>query len=119
MKGPAALDVFACPAGHIFLHRSDACPACGAPFRTRRVPPYATLVLQTTVRVNPGGEPFRLGIAVTRCGRARTLCRLEGSLRGSGHDPVILVRRGDGFVARGAAYRPGRAARVTGARSRG
>jgi hypothetical protein len=68
--------------------------------RAARVAPDATLLLLTTVRVSPWGAPFRLGLAVTVCGRARTLCHVEGRVRGSGSDAVVLERRGDVFVAR-------------------
>jgi len=61
------------------------------------------LELVTTVRVNPTGEPYQLGIAVTRAGRARTICRVEGPVRAVGHDPVVLERRGDMIIARGSA----------------
>jgi hypothetical protein len=62
----------------------------------------ATLVLVTTVRVNPFGAPFRLGLVVTRCGRARVLCRIDGAVRGSGHDHVVLEERDGVFYARAA-----------------
>jgi len=58
------------------------------------------LVLVTTVRVNPSGKPFQLGIAVTCSGRARTICRVEGNMRALGHDRVVLERRGKVIVAR-------------------
>jgi uncharacterized OB-fold protein len=95
-----ALETFSCRAGHTLLHPHPACPRCGAPLSVRRVSPLARLLFVTTVHVNPGGAPFRLGIAVTRSGRARTLCRVEGCVRESGHDPVVLERRGGVFVAR-------------------
>ncbi len=60
----------------------------------------AILVLVTTVRVNPTGVPFRLGVAVTRAGRARVLCRVEGRVRASGHDRVVLEERDGVVVAR-------------------
>jgi uncharacterized OB-fold protein len=97
---PPRLSAFACARGHTYLHAHDACPQCAAPLRRRWIPPAATLTLDTTVRVTPGGEPFVLGIAVTRCGRARTLCRVDASIRGHGYDRVILERNGDIFVAR-------------------
>jgi len=60
----------------------------------------AVLVLVTTVRVNPTGTPFRLGVAITRRGRARVLCRVEGRVRESGHDRVVLEERDGVVVAR-------------------
>jgi hypothetical protein len=54
-------------------------------------------VLVTTVRVNPSGVPFRLGVAVARSGRARVLCRVADAVRGSGYDRVVLEER-DGVV---------------------
>jgi hypothetical protein len=50
----------------------------------------ARLVLVTTVRVNPSGAPFRLGVAIEGCGRARVLCVVEGAVRGLGYDRVLL-----------------------------
>lgn len=100
MTRPARLAAFACARGHVYLHAQDTCPQCGGPLRHRWIPPVATLTLDTTVRVTPRGDPFVLGIAVTHCGRARTLCRVDGSIRGHGYDLVILEKDGDVFVAR-------------------
>jgi uncharacterized OB-fold protein len=96
----ARLGAFVCARGHAYLHAQDACPQCGARLQARWIPPDATLTLDTTVRVTPDGDPFVLGIAVTRCGRARALCRVEGTIRGHGYDHVVLEKRGDVFVAR-------------------
>jgi len=96
----ARLFAFACARGHTYLHAQDACPQCGTRLRARWIPPDATLTLETTVRVTPDGAPFVLGIAVTRCGRARTLCRVDGGIRRQGYDRVVLEREGDVFVAR-------------------
>lgn len=60
----------------------------------------ARLVLVTTVRVNPSGAPFRLGVAIEGCGRARVLCVVEGAVRGLGYDRVVLEERGGVTVAR-------------------
>lgn len=65
----------------------------------------ATLVLVTTVRVNPTGAPFRLGIAILRSGRSRVLCRVEGSVRGSGYDRVMIEEKNGVTVARPARTR--------------
>ena len=50
----------------------------------------AVLVFVTTVRVNPSGVPYRLGLAIARSGRTRLLCRVEGEVRESGRDRVWL-----------------------------
>lgn len=60
----------------------------------------ARLVLVTTVRVNPSGAPFRLGVAVKRSGRERVLCVVEGAVRGLGYDRVVLEERNGVTVAR-------------------
>jgi hypothetical protein len=90
-----------CERGHVHAHpqHDSSCDACGARTRATRVLADATLVLVTTVRVNPFGAPFRLGLAVTKCGRARVLCRIEGAVRGSGHDRVRLEARAGVFYA--------------------
>ena len=95
------LKALRCIHGHITLQQDPACTTCGAALRQLCLAPFAVLELVTTVRVNPSGEPFQLGIAVTRAGRARTICRVEGAVRGLGHDPVVLERRGDMIIARG------------------
>lgn len=100
MSGPTRIAAWQCARGHTSLHPDQACTACGGRLRTLEIAPDATLLFATTVRVNPSGQPFQLGVAVTRCGRARTLCRIEGALRGLGHDVVVLERRGDVIVAR-------------------
>ena len=99
MTRRSRLSAFACARGHTYLHAQECCPECGGPLRERWIPPAATLTLDTTVRVTRG-DPFVLGIAITRCGRARTLCRVEGGIRGQGYDRVVLEREGDVFVAR-------------------
>ncbi len=60
----------------------------------------ARLVLVTTVRVNPSGTPFRLGVAVARRGRERVICVVEGAVRGLGYDRVLLEERDGIIVAR-------------------
>ena len=65
----------------------------------------ARLVLVTTVRVNPTGAPFRLGVAVMRSGRERVLCVVEGAVRGLGYDWVVLEERDGVTVARRARRR--------------
>jgi hypothetical protein len=97
------LTAWCCIEGHMTLQNDPACTRCGASLRELCIAPQAVLELVTTVRVNPSGEPFQLGIAVTRAGRARTICRVEGPVRAVGHDPVVLERRGDMIIARGGA----------------
>ena len=63
----------------------------------------ARLVLVTTVRVNPSGAPFRLGVAIAR--RERVLCVVEGAVRGLGYDRVLLEERDGVTVARPAPRR--------------
>ena len=65
----------------------------------------ARLVLVTTVRVNPSGTPFRLGMAIERRGRARVLCVVEGAVRGLGYDRVLLEECDGVTVARPARHR--------------
>ena len=94
------LSAWRCDRGHVGLYADEACATCGERLRPVQIPADAVLELVTTVRVNPTGQPFQLGIAVTRAGRARTVCRVEGGVRGLGHDAVVLERRGDTIVAR-------------------
>lgn len=91
-----------CGRGHVYAHPREGglCTACGARTHETRVRGHATLILVTTVRVNPFGAPFRLGLAVTRSGRVRVLCRVVGPVRGSGNDRVVLEEEDGVFVAR-------------------
>jgi hypothetical protein len=89
-----------CRGGHLSVQLDERCRVCGEPMRDVAIRPDAVLELVTTVRVNPTGEPFQLGVAVTRAGRVRTICRVEGAVRGLGNDVVVLERRGDVVVAR-------------------
>jgi uncharacterized OB-fold protein len=100
MKRQPRLDARRCARGHVSLHPDAACSICGEPTRRARVHGDAVLELVTTVRVNPSGQPFQLGVAVLRAGRSRTLCRVEGPVRGLGNDAVMLERRGAMIVAR-------------------
>jgi hypothetical protein len=95
------LSAWGCARGHITLQHDSACAACGASLGAMHIAPDAVLELVTTVRVNPTGVPYQLGIAITRAGRARTICRVEGAVRALGHDRVVLERRGDMIVAHG------------------
>lgn len=95
------LTAWRCIHDHMTLQKDAACTSCGAPLRELCIAPDAVLELVTTVRVNPSGEPYQLGIAVTRSGRARTICRVEGAVRALGHDAVVLERRGNMIIAHG------------------
>jgi len=95
------LTAWRCIEGHMTLQKDPACTTCGASLRELRITPQAVLELVTTVRVNPTGQPYQLGIAITCAGRARTICRVEGAVRALGHDRVLLERRGDMIVAHG------------------
>jgi uncharacterized OB-fold protein len=81
-----------CAEGTLYLHDHDTCPVCGSPLVGVRIPSAARLISHTVVRVNPSGEPFRLGVAVAAAGAA-TLCIVEGDIRGNGRDRVTLVLR--------------------------
>lgn len=107
-----------CARGHVSLHADAACAACGSPMRDVRIRGEAVLELVTVVRINPTGRPYQLGVAITRAGHVRTICRVEGAVRGLGNDAVMLERRDGIIVARarrrlrarnraGAASRPG------------
>jgi uncharacterized OB-fold protein len=89
-----------CERGHVHAQAGERCPECGGRTRATRLAGRATLVLVTTVRINPSGAPFRLGVAVTRSGRARVLCRVAGAVRGTGRDPVVLEETEGVMVAR-------------------
>ena len=95
------LQAWICARHHMTLQHDSECGTCGASLHEFHIAPDAVLELVTTVHVNPSGEPFQLGIAVTRSGHARTICRVEGAVRALGHDRVVLERRGDMIVARG------------------
>ncbi|HEX6789798.1 MAG TPA: hypothetical protein VF247_00680 [Candidatus Krumholzibacteria bacterium] len=99
-RRPGRLDARRCARGHVSLHADPACATCGAPMRDVRIRADAVLELVTVVRVNPTGQPYQLGVAITRAGRVRTICRVEGSVRGLGTDAVVLERRDDMIVAR-------------------
>jgi hypothetical protein len=99
-RPPRSVVATRCERGHVHAQQLDSvCGVCGARTQATRLCADATLVLVTTVRVNPFGAPFRLGLAVTRYGRARVLCRVDGAVRGSGHDRVVLEAREGVFYA--------------------
>ena len=92
-----------CLKGCIWLHEYDDCPNCGGRLVEVKIPSRATLISNTTVRVNPSGSPIRLGVA-RAAGGATTLCIIEGKVRGYGRDRVHLVLRNGRYhaLARGA-----------------
>jgi hypothetical protein len=94
------LAAWRCQRGHVHLHGAVSCPDCGSSLQAARVAPDARIIATTTVRVNPSGRPFVLGLAVTRCGHARTLCVVETEIRGNGRDPVWLCNEAGVMVAR-------------------
>ena len=100
MKRRQRIDARSCRRGHVSLQRDDACVRCGERLHPVRIRADAVLELVTVVRVNPSGRPYQLGVAVTYAGRVRTLCRVDGEVRGVGNDRVVLERRGDMIVAR-------------------
>jgi len=98
------IDALACACGALVLHARPECPACEGRLFPARVAARATLVASTVVRVNPTGTPYRLGVARV-AGGARTLCVVEGAVRGNGRDRVRLERRDGRVYARAARAR--------------
>ncbi|HEX5131266.1 MAG TPA: hypothetical protein VFX92_02135 [Candidatus Krumholzibacteria bacterium] len=94
------LAAWRCAAGHVHIHAASGCPACGGALRAVAIRPEARLIAMTTVRVTPDGTPFRLGVAVTRAGNARTLCIVVGAVRGTGRDAVLLREENGSIIAR-------------------
>jgi hypothetical protein len=123
MSRAGRLRAWRCGLGHVQLNEDTSCGACGRPLRPARIGAAARLIAATTVRVNPAGRPFVLGVAVTRCGRARTLCVVETPIRGNGRDAVRLAERDGVIVARGCGdsrrARPALKARNPGPRATG
>lgn len=85
-----------CANGHEYFYRHARCPACDAPLEEGVVDGAAILAGYTTVRVNPSGKPFRLGLARIASGAA-TLCLIDDDA-GVG-DAVTLRVTGDVFHA--------------------
>ena len=83
--------IYVCENGHAFVVEHDTCPDCGASLARRSDAPSARLVTHTVVRVNPSGEPFRLGLAETASG-ARTLCIVDDDV--SGDEGELYARDG-------------------------
>lgn len=103
-RADAHLPALRCACGAVYLYPHDTCPRCGGALVPVRVRSEARLVSHTTVRVNPTGVPYRLGVAVTHSG-ASTLCVVEGAVRGNGRDRVQLVLRDGRYHALGARSR--------------
>ena len=92
------LQLYRCGSKHAFFRRYSECPLCGASTSGVREHPRATLISQTTVRMNPGGDPFRLGLAQTDYG-ARTLCIIETGVSHDENETVMLRRKGELYYA--------------------
>jgi uncharacterized OB-fold protein len=95
---PRLLTIRRCENSHAFFYSHPTCPYCGGAVRPADVPPLARLVSRTTVRVNPNGTPFGLGLARLPCG-AQTLCILAESSDMAVGSEVIVSRRGDLYFA--------------------
>lgn len=95
------ITIHRCAGGHEFFHAYDHCPDCGAPLDRADIDDTAELVVETTVRVNPGGLPFRLGVARVFSG-ARTLCIIEEDAP-TGSGATVRLRRVDGVYRAGTA----------------
>jgi uncharacterized OB-fold protein len=83
--------VHRCRNAHEFFHAYDSCPSCGGSLEAVRSGARAVLLTATTVRVNPSGEPFRLGLVRLESG-AGTLC-IVGDERLRPGDHVTLSRQ--------------------------
>jgi uncharacterized OB-fold protein len=92
------ITAYRCPLGCLFLYRHQRCPNCSGLLLDVRLPGDAVLLTHTTVHVTPTGQPVRLGIAEVRRG-LRTLCIVEGGVRGNGRDRVQLVVRDGRYIA--------------------
>jgi len=98
------VSIRSCACGARFAHRDDACPQCGRQLCPARVRSVGRLLCETTVRVNPTGHPFRLGLVRLAKG-VTALCIVSGLTRGSGYDRVRIVTKDGVFHAIGAAAR--------------
>jgi uncharacterized OB-fold protein len=99
-RTPSRIPAFRCTRGHLFVVQHASCPSCGLPLVATSIQARGTLLLHTTVRVTPSGEPLELGVVRTPAG-ATTLCRIRGRIRGNGRDAVELVVEEGRFVALG------------------
>jgi uncharacterized OB-fold protein len=84
--------LFRCAGGHVCFYPHERCPECDLDLAELRQPAAAWIVSQTTVRVNPTGLAFRLGIARVACG-AKTLCLIEDGVPPQDNVPVTLENR--------------------------
>ena len=102
------LNAWRCHCGAAYLFEHPACPSCGGRLQPTRIADAARLLTHTTVRVNPTGSPYRIGVAATSCG-ATTLCVIDGDIRGTGYERVRLELRDGRYhaVAANARTRPG------------
>jgi uncharacterized OB-fold protein len=90
--------LYRCPSGHAYFVKHARCPECDLELAESRQPPAAVIVSQTTVRVNPTGAPFRLGVAEVQSG-AKTLCVIRETVPEGDLVSVTLERRGDLYHA--------------------
>jgi len=90
--------LYSCPSGHAYFIRHAHCPECRLELAESRQPSTAVIVSQTTVRVNPAGPPFRLGVAKVESG-AKTLCVIDETVPDGDLVSVTLERRGDLYHA--------------------
>lgn len=89
------LRIYVCANRHSFFENHDACPACAKPLEASTADPHARLISHTTVRVNPTGEAFVLGVAEI-AGGAKTLCIVEDGI----DERVVLYERHRLYYAR-------------------
>jgi uncharacterized OB-fold protein len=92
---PEPIRIYVCKNRHTSFENRDACATCATPLEAFSADPEAALISHTTVRVNPTGEPFVLGMAEIASG-AKTLCVVEGEIG----ERVVLYRR-DGLYYAG------------------
>jgi uncharacterized OB-fold protein len=93
-----SIAITTCKNGHAFVEPHARCPECDGETSGDTTPPHAVIVAETTVRVTPDGEAFRLGMALLSAGAA-TLCILDDDVT-TGVREVVLYRRDGAFHAR-------------------
>ena len=89
----AKLTIHRCGEGHAFFHPHDQCPVCGGATHTEQVDAAATIISHTTVRVTPGGQQFRLGLAENDSG-AKTLCIIDDGVDVDDGDVIVYLEDG-------------------------
>jgi uncharacterized OB-fold protein len=89
---PNQLRIYTCNSGHAFFVAHSHCPTCQCPLTESDVDNEAVLTSQTTVRVTPSGQPFRLGLARIQCG-AKTLCLVGPDVPSDDDAPIVLALR--------------------------